>query len=66
VRFAFYFNDRVFFRAMADGWCCGYRYGYTDAGRNVLAQQKTGSSHNPFAIQQQQQQQQNERPFFDI
>ncbi|KAF8168921.1 epsin domain-containing protein [Pholiota molesta] len=43
------------------------RYGYTDAGRNVLAQQKTGSSHNPFAIQQQQQQQQqNERPFFDI
>ncbi|KAF9475031.1 ENTH-domain-containing protein [Pholiota conissans] len=42
------------------------RYGYTDAGRSVLAQQ-TGSSHNPFAIQQQQQQQQhNERPFFDI
>ncbi|KJA15873.1 hypothetical protein HYPSUDRAFT_219832 [Hypholoma sublateritium FD-334 SS-4] len=39
------------------------RYGYTDAGRTVLAQQKTG--HNPFAIQQQQQQQ-NERPFFDI
>ena len=45
--------------------CSFFRYGYTEAGRTVLAQQKTG--HNPFAIQQQQQQQQqNERPFFDI
>jgi len=26
--------------------------------------QKTGASHNPFALQQQQQS--NERPFFDI
>ncbi|KAF8151565.1 hypothetical protein B0H34DRAFT_665053 [Crassisporium funariophilum] len=41
------------------------RYGYTDAGKNVLATQKTGTSHNPFA-QQQQQQQNSERPFFDI
>lgn len=39
-----------------------YRYGYTDAGRHVIAQ-KTGVNHNPFA---QQQQQTNERPFFDI
>ncbi|KAG2002340.1 hypothetical protein CC2G_004538 [Coprinopsis cinerea AmutBmut pab1-1] len=44
------------------------RYGYTDAGRAMIAQQKTGSSHNPFAMQQQQQQQQqnNDKPFFDI
>ncbi|KIM44017.1 hypothetical protein M413DRAFT_68137 [Hebeloma cylindrosporum] len=43
------------------------RYGYTDAGKTLVASQ-TGSSHNPFAVQQQQQQQQqhNERPFFDI
>jgi len=41
------------------------RYGYTDAGRNVLLQQQpTGAAHNPFAKQQQQAQ--NERPFFDI
>ncbi|KAF8962876.1 hypothetical protein BDZ97DRAFT_1920207 [Flammula alnicola] len=43
------------------------RYGYTDAGKTLLSHQ-TGSSHNPFALQQQQQQQQQsaERPFFDI
>ena len=41
-----------------------YRYGYTDAGKTILAT-KTGSSHNPFA-QQQQQQQNNDKPFFDI
>jgi len=40
-----------------------YRYGYTDAGKSVMAT-KTGSSHNPFA--QQQQQQNNDKPFFDI
>ncbi|KAG6826351.1 hypothetical protein H0H92_000234 [Tricholoma furcatifolium] len=42
------------------------RYGHTDAGRAVVATQKTG---NPFAQQQQQQQfggSSNERPFFDI
>ncbi|KAJ7637041.1 hypothetical protein FB45DRAFT_829341 [Roridomyces roridus] len=37
------------------------RYGHTNAGRAILAQQQTG--HNPFA---QQQQQQNEQPFFSI
>jgi epsin len=40
-----------------------YRYGYTDAGKSIVAT-KTGSSHNPFA--QQQQQQNNDKPFFDI
>ncbi|KAJ3509866.1 hypothetical protein NMY22_g16153 [Coprinellus aureogranulatus] len=42
------------------------RYGYTDAGRAVLAAQTGNKQHNPFAMQQQQQQQNNEKPFFDI
>ncbi|KAF8900869.1 hypothetical protein CPB84DRAFT_1680188 [Gymnopilus junonius] len=45
------------------------RYGYTDAGRTLIAQKTGVSSHNPFAHMQQQQQtpiQNNERPFFDI
>ncbi|KAJ7615044.1 epsin domain-containing protein [Mycena polygramma] len=37
------------------------RYGHTNAGRAIVAQQ---TGHNPFAKQQQQQQ--NEQPFFDI
>lgn len=44
------------------------RYGYTDAGRQIVAQRTGASPHNPFAQQQQQQQQavNPERPFFDI
>lgn len=46
------------------------RYGYTDAGRQVLSHMQTGpaSSHNPFAKQGQAQGQgqSNEKPFFDI
>lgn len=38
-----------------------FRYGYTDAGKQV--QQQTLKSHNPFAPQSQST---NERPFFDI
>ncbi|KAJ7749265.1 epsin domain-containing protein [Mycena maculata] len=38
------------------------RYGHTNAGRAIIAQQ---TGHNPFA-RQQQQQQQNEQPFFSI
>ncbi|KAJ7484615.1 epsin domain-containing protein [Mycena latifolia] len=39
------------------------RYGHTNAGRAILAQQ---TGHNPFQRQQQQQQQQNEQPFFNV
>ncbi|KAJ7154815.1 epsin domain-containing protein [Mycena filopes] len=38
------------------------RYGHTQAGRAIVAQQ---TGHNPFA-RQQQQQQQNEQPFFNV
>ncbi|KAJ6571880.1 hypothetical protein B0H19DRAFT_935645 [Mycena capillaripes] len=37
------------------------RYGHTNAGRAIVAQQ---TGHNPFARQQQQQQ--NEQPFFNV
>ncbi|KAK7046775.1 ENTH domain-containing protein [Favolaschia claudopus] len=40
------------------------RYGHTNAGRAIVAQQGTG--HNPFGKPQQQQQQQNEQPFFNV
>ena len=39
------------------------RYGYTDAGRAIVAGQPTGNKqHNPFAMQQQNA----DKPFFDI
>ncbi|KAF7348443.1 ENTH domain-containing protein [Mycena venus] len=39
------------------------KYGHTNAGRALVAQQ-TASGHNPFARQQQPQQ--NEQPFFNV
>jgi epsin len=59
LRFVFFFFFKKF---PVSNFPFLYRYGYTDAGKSVVAT-KTGSSQNPFGHQQQQN---NEKPFFDI